>query len=426
MAHSPMFPERPVPELPSSLSDKGVGAAVSSEADFLTRHGGKVAAVALSVAFGLIYTYYESIQSKNRVEEELNADAALEPYEINEIRFLNTMTPEVFDSLVAACMEHFEGGVATYADFVAFVGAFLGRYNAAVVSAAKHAPSSSSSVAAAAAAAPRPNEPFIPSAAFVGRKDGYAFRTGPEGLGYYLDAPLLRPKQPLAPSRASAESTVPGTVHVRAGHLFDRLVASYLQQQHKQRRTDNNSSGNSHGGGDQSIQGDAPSLATTPLPVGFLLVALNMAERTAAPQRVDSLFRLASLFDTGSSSSSGGGSRSSSSSSSSYEDNAVPTVSAAAAEAVVRHLGDSWQLPAEKRIAETGVRFPVKTYRRKTAEDAVRAFLDKRAKDAAELARKEGRVHVPGPDDNAFNRDAFEQLLLGGYVCTWAECYRTP
>jgi len=425
MAHSPMFPERPVPELPASLPDKGTGAAASSEADFLTRHGGKVAAVALSVAFGLIYTYYESIQSKNRVEEELNADAALEPYEINEIRFLNTMTPEVFDSLVAACMKHFEGGVATYADFVAFVGAFLGRYNAVVVSAAKHAPSSSSS--AVSAAAQRPNEPFIPSAAFAGRKDGYAFRTGPEGLGYYLDAPLLRPKQPPAPSRASAESTVPGTVHVRAGHLFDRIVASYLQQQHKQWRTDNNGSGNSYGGY-QSIQGDAPSLAMTPLPVGFLLVALNMAERTAAPQRVNSLFRLASLFDAESSSSSGVCSRSSSSSNSSYEDDAQsgPTVSAAAAEAVVRHLGDSWQLPAEKRIAETGVRFPVKTYRRKTAEDAVRAFLDKRAKDTAELARKEGRLHVPGPADNAFNRDAFEQLLLGGYVCAWAECYRTP
>ena len=110
--------------------------------------------IALSITFVLIYTYYESGQSKNRVEEQLNDEAAIEPYEVNEIRFLNTLTPELYDVLVEACMDHFshpnnnhshdhnnsstgttstaitvEGPTTTYPDFVVFVSGFLDKYN---------------------------------------------------------------------------------------------------------------------------------------------------------------------------------------------------------------------------------------------------------------------------------------------------------
>ena len=70
---NPMFAERAIPDKHK----------ISEEADFLTRHGGKIAVVALSITFFLVYTYYESGQSKNRVEEELNDEAAIEPYEVN-------------------------------------------------------------------------------------------------------------------------------------------------------------------------------------------------------------------------------------------------------------------------------------------------------------------------------------------------------
>ena len=110
--------------------------------------------IALSITFVLIYTYYESGQSKNRVEEQLNDEAAIEPYEVNEIRFLNTLTPELYDVLVEACMDHFshpnhnhshdhnnsstgitstavtvEGPTTMYPDFVVFVSGFLDKYN---------------------------------------------------------------------------------------------------------------------------------------------------------------------------------------------------------------------------------------------------------------------------------------------------------
>jgi len=34
---------------------------------------------------------------------------------------------------------------------------------------------------------PDSNEQFIPTSQFGGRKDGYVFKSGDEGLGYYLD-----------------------------------------------------------------------------------------------------------------------------------------------------------------------------------------------------------------------------------------------
>lgn len=37
--------------------------------------------------------------------------------------------------------------------------------------------------------APALSGPFVPSAAFVGARAGYAYKMGPKGLGYYLDAP---------------------------------------------------------------------------------------------------------------------------------------------------------------------------------------------------------------------------------------------
>ena len=44
-------------------------------------------------------------------------------------------------------------------------------------------------------------------------------------------------------------------------------------------------------------QSEDPSLPASPVSVAFLLVALNMAERTAAPARADSLYLLAQGLD---------------------------------------------------------------------------------------------------------------------------------
>ena len=187
-----------------------------------------------------------------------------------------------------------------------------------------------------------------------------------------------------------------------------------------------------------------------------MLVALNMAERTAAPQRAGSLFKLSLLLDqyqqqqdSGNSSSSG----SSSSSSSGSGEGSLVSVSAVTT--IIQHLGDTWQLPHEKRVAETGVKYPIKTFRRKTAEDTVNAYVAKRQKERKELAEKQQKQSSSGnsdsnnnstvegdgsstsssallphagadsnSDDNRLTQEEFQGLLLGSMVCAWAECYR--
>ena len=406
---NPMFPERAVPEA-ATAADKHK---ISDEADFLTRHGGKVALVALSVAIALFYTYYESGQSKNRVEDALNNEATIEPYEINEIRFLNTLTAQLYDTLTESCLLQFPSGMTTYPEFVAFVNSFMSRYNAEMLKTrVKQAPSSSQQVS---------TEAFIPSAQFAGRKEGYYFQAGQSGVGYYRD-PLEQRKV----QRQEAESTAP--VVLRGGHLFDRLVASYLVKQHQ--TATSSTSGNSTSLMDSSgdLPTEEPSLASTHVSVAYLLVALNMAQRTAAPQRADSLFALAQGVDRTRSGDDDDGRQGDDDGRQGNDDDrqgSDRSVSWAAAEEIVRHLGDSWQLPAERRVTETGVKYPIKTYRRKTATDMMRAYVTQRSKD--HLAKEGKGDQSPPPPDPAtvrISKADFQELLLGGQVCAWAECYR--
>ena len=72
--------------------------------------------------------------------------------------------------------------------------------------------------AGAAAAAGDGRAEFMPEAAFRGRREGYAFRKGARGLGYYLEAAgkparAVRPEPPRqagAPSRQAAASPLAG------------------------------------------------------------------------------------------------------------------------------------------------------------------------------------------------------------------------
>ena len=105
-------------------------------------------------------------------------------------------------------------------------------------------------------------------------------------------------------------------------------------------------------------------------------------------------------------------------------------------------------------MIETGVKYPIKTFRRKTAEDTVTAYLTKRQKEKKELAEKQQKESnntnsdskssdggnagsnsngilstvvadlVTADDADRLNQEEFQGLLLGSMVCAWAECYR--
>ena len=59
--------------------------------------------------------------------------------------------------------------------------------------------------------------PFVPSAAFTGRAEGYVFKMGSKGLGYYLDSPPLGwySTSPTTPAHTASLCQI--SLHCRVG-----------------------------------------------------------------------------------------------------------------------------------------------------------------------------------------------------------------
>ena len=93
------------------------------------------------------------------------------------------------------------------------------------------------SVAAAADAAPRAARPsFAPSPSFAGARPGLAFRTGPQGVGYYRDSVAAVAAAPVAAKRAAparaAAAAVPLASQrdlVAAAFAGDDVVADFAE-----------------------------------------------------------------------------------------------------------------------------------------------------------------------------------------------------
>lgn len=95
-------------------------------ADFLSNHGGKVALVAFSVAIGLIYSYYQSGEDRTRQERNVRRLAAIEPYEIQELRHCSKIDTDKYN-LIVSTIRNEEHGEMVYGDFVAKVSKLSGN-----------------------------------------------------------------------------------------------------------------------------------------------------------------------------------------------------------------------------------------------------------------------------------------------------------
>lgn len=128
---NPMFPERARPELQEL--DKAAAAAASDgtnkkynekgSPDFLSNHGGKVAIVAFGLAIYLFYGYWRGGQNRTKVEDDVLKFANIEPYELQEMRYLNNLNPQQFNEVADKCRSHFASNdnFATYSEFIAFL-----------------------------------------------------------------------------------------------------------------------------------------------------------------------------------------------------------------------------------------------------------------------------------------------------------------
>eukprot|EP01041_Mallomonas_annulata_P010973 gene10973-22929_t len=113
----------------SSASDTNKKSTAAEADDFLSKHGGKVAMVALSIAFGLIYRWIKSGQNRTNLETEIANASALEPIEVTEIRYANHLTLPEYKSIILACRAQFPSGYASYKDFIHLIKSNLNENN---------------------------------------------------------------------------------------------------------------------------------------------------------------------------------------------------------------------------------------------------------------------------------------------------------
>lgn len=88
---------------------------------FLARHGGKVALAAFGISIILLYRYFKSSSLRGDKEIELRERAAVEPYEIHDLRVSNDITAADYVALCGRMFDKFPTGEATYDDFITAV-----------------------------------------------------------------------------------------------------------------------------------------------------------------------------------------------------------------------------------------------------------------------------------------------------------------
>ena len=120
---NPMFPERPQPSIASLLDNEyedskkrssggGSGGSEGSKTtiDYLASYGGTIGIISIGIIGALIYSYYESIQDRNRIEDKVSDAIKIEPYEIQELRYLNQLTYDQYCTLCNRVIQvHREG-----------------------------------------------------------------------------------------------------------------------------------------------------------------------------------------------------------------------------------------------------------------------------------------------------------------------------
>jgi len=103
-----MFPERPKPSIASLLDNEyedskkrsGDGSGGNKTTiDYLAAYGGTIGLLSVGLIGALIYSYYESAQDRNRIEEKINSNVKIEPYEIQELRYRNRLTYDQYCDL---------------------------------------------------------------------------------------------------------------------------------------------------------------------------------------------------------------------------------------------------------------------------------------------------------------------------------------
>ena len=89
--------------------------------DFLSKHAGKIGLGVFSGIAWFIYRWFQGGKNKRLVEESLSNESPLHPYESNDLRVKNNISPDQYKSFANDCISHFSCGTASYKDFLLYL-----------------------------------------------------------------------------------------------------------------------------------------------------------------------------------------------------------------------------------------------------------------------------------------------------------------
>ncbi len=403
---NPMFPRpaaRPNPEGPGGHDNKSGSSKEGSATDdehWLSRHASKIGWTALFVTTGMITSYYKSYRAKVDMEDQLISEQSVEPNEINEVRYDSIgMDNEVFAYIAQEAYNRFCSGgldpttcLLTYGEFLSFL------------------------------------------------------------------KPILKEKN----------------VHIHGGHVLDRVIDSLLAQnvhRHYQKSTLEV----------EVEHADTPEVTAVvaEFPLLLLLTLISMAAQNTASQRVDTLFDVATASPSDKRSATQcvdppeyaqppktpyiaaetfrgrkegyvfklgdygmgyyidhyGIQLHNERLKREYEnrlaqavaqENADDQMSEDSAERLLEYLQQTCQIPPEKQIVTTGVKYPVEVFRKKLPADMIRSWK-RESKLQGPTRVDSGGNRGEGPKEapsSMLTRAQVRELVLGVDVCAWGECWR--
>ncbi len=143
---NPMFPQRP--RKFDALDKENEGPKVGKDgfaADFeessFSKHAGKIGICAMALSVYFIYSYFKGYKNKGRMEAVISDSSSIEPYEVNEVRFLTVgMSPDIYQEVVLECYAHFSSKSSgnscdsssdpevTYEDFISVTRPILDKH----------------------------------------------------------------------------------------------------------------------------------------------------------------------------------------------------------------------------------------------------------------------------------------------------------
>ena len=360
---NPMFPQSPDPLLKNDLDIEAGKKKKAKDDSFLGMHGGKIAMLAFGAAIVMLYRYFKSGSLRTALEEKLQDEASIEPYEINELREANMLPLKNFAEIVSLCDMTFPDGKASYMDFVKVVSSYLLKIQ-------EEEMKSHANILKG-----RQKEPDLPtfeaSSEYTGARKGYKFQIGEQGLGYYFDK-----------IQQANDTGSPKVYELRKGHLLDRVVMGTVALNDIKQSHDIDREGLPN-----------PSVNDVlfhQLPVDLLLIALSQVVGATVETRIKSLTELTMRKDP--------------------TQDQEASVSIERAAEVVEFLLLTWQIPADRRpVEKEDEKYPAQNWRPRTPDEMVARFL-----------RNE-----KFPDGTQrLTRADFERMLTSDAVCVWAECYR--